>query len=169
MGAIEDFSRAVCQDCHLEDPSVAERGRAYPMGVVLCDPCWNVVANELALEEGATATPWPDPGPDEFGWCEPKPCPRCRAHVANYPTNYDRWVCLSTTEAPAEDVPPQDRWRLQTVPARHSSVPVRVVAVRLRAVDPLPGELVRPAHRSTCLDPDAVRENIFRTGGSWSA
>lgn len=169
MGAIEDFSRAACQDCHLEDPSVTERGRAYPMGVVLCDPCWNVVANELAQEEGATASPRPDPGPDDFGWCEPHSCPRCGAGVANYPTNYDRWVCLSASERPAEDVPAQDRWRLQPVPAAHSPVPVDVVAVRLRGIEPLPGELVRPAHRAECLSPEAVRENILRSGGSWSA
>lgn len=169
MGAIEDFSRAVCQDCRLEAPSVAERGRAYPMGVRLCDTCWKRIADELAMEEGATDSPGPVPDPDDCTRFEPPTCRACGAHVMNYPTNYDRWVCLSMRDVPAEDVPAHHRWRLQSVRGTYSAVPVDVVAVRIRGIDPLPGELVRPAHRAECLSPDAVQENILRSGGSWSA
>ncbi|MEV0490024.1 hypothetical protein [Streptomyces atratus] len=36
-------------------------------------------------------------------------------------------------------------------PARHSSVAVEFVAVRLRGIEPLLSELVVPAHRMLCV------------------
>ncbi|AXK37672.1 hypothetical protein DVA86_26630 [Streptomyces armeniacus] len=78
--------------------------------------------------------------------------------MAHYPTNYDRWVHLALRDLPAKDVPPRHRWRLETVTGPDSPAGVAVVAVRIRGIEPLPGELVRPAHRAVCLSPDAVRE-----------
>jgi hypothetical protein len=168
MGAIEDFSRAICQGCHLEDPSVTERGRAYPMAV-LCDSCWNVFANELAEEEGATAPPNPASDADDDTWSEPPTCADCGAGMMKYPTNYDRWVYLATKDLPAKDVAPRHRWRLKNVRAWPSSLCIDTVAVRIRAIEPLPGELVRPAHRAVCLSPDAVQDNESWADGSRSA
>lgn len=168
MGANDDFSRTGCQSCHRDEPSVTERGRAYPLAR-LCDTCWNVLAGDLAEAEGATASPMPGPGPDDCTWFEPPTCRECGAHVMNYPTNYDRWVCLATTDVPAAEVAPRYRWRLKSVPGAHSSYGVALVAVKVRSFEPLPGELVRPAHRALCSSPDAVRDNIYWSGGSWSA
>jgi hypothetical protein len=123
-----------------------------PLSAELCDACWNRVANELALAEGATAAPNPDP--DDVRWIEPRTCRRCRAVVRCCPTNYDRWVELATVEMPAMKVPPQYRWRLASRAASHSAVLVDVVAVRVGAVDPTPWELVVPAHDFVCGEPD---------------
>lgn len=118
---------------------------------VLCEPCWNSCANELAAAEGATNAPRPEPGDDDLDWYEPPRCGDCGAEVECYPTNYDRWILLSTTDVRAGDVPPGHRWRLETVRARHSNVPVAVVAVLVRGIPPRPGDLVRAAHRASCL------------------
>nr|QIY77247.1 hypothetical protein HEP84_34085 [Streptomyces sp. RLB1-33] len=66
------------------------------------------------------------------------------------PTNYDRWVSLATVELPAKDVPEPFRWRLTKLTARSPTV-TDIVAVRVRGVDPLPGEPVVPAHRMMCV------------------
>ncbi len=70
--------------------------------------------------------------------------------VRVYPTNYDRWVSLATTELPAKDVPEPFRWRLAKFPGR-SRVTTEIVAVRVRGVDPLPSEPVVPAHLMMCV------------------
>ncbi|MFE7772592.1 DUF6083 domain-containing protein [Streptomyces sp. NPDC057445] len=124
---------------------------------VLCERCWNEHANEIAVHEGATDPPRPEPGPDDVTGYEPPRCRHCKADVVPCLTNYDRWVHLDTTELPAKDVPPRHRWRVVTIRDRRSGVP-SVVAVRVRGVVPLPGEFVRPAHRAVCLDPDAGDE-----------
>ncbi|RDG35885.1 hypothetical protein DVH02_22985 [Streptomyces corynorhini] len=72
-----------------------------------------------------------------------------------YPTNYDRWVRLAAKELPAKDVPARYRWRLLPLPARYSAVPTGFVAVRIGGTEPLPGEMVLPAHAAVCLGPDA--------------
>lgn len=131
-----------------------ERGRISLMAI-LCDTCWNVQADALAEEEGATAPPRGDPGPDDSTWIEPPTCPDCGAPVEIRRTNYDRWVRLATEDLPAKDVPPRHRWRLVARTAPHSSYVVDIVAVRIRGIAPLPSELVRPAHRAVCLSAEA--------------
>ncbi|MEU6883283.1 DUF6083 domain-containing protein [Streptomyces sp. NPDC046712] len=118
---------------------------------VLCDSCWNRLANGLAEDEGATAPPMPEFGPDDVSWVEPATCEQCGAPVRVRPTNYDRWVSLATVELPAKDVPPHHRWRVVRVYAPRTGVVVDLVAVRVRAVDPLPGDPVVPAHRMLCV------------------
>ncbi|MBZ9643831.1 DUF6083 domain-containing protein [Streptomyces sp. PSKA30] len=125
---------------------------------LLCERCWKAYADEIAIQEGATDTPRPEPDPDDVTPYEPPRCPHCKAEVSPYLTNYDRWVHLATRDYPAKDVPPRYRWRLVAVLARHSSVPTGSVAVRVRGIEPLPSDLVRPAHRAVCLSPDAVDE-----------
>ncbi|WP_246102846.1 DUF6083 domain-containing protein [Streptomyces piniterrae] len=126
--------------------------------VALCDPCWNAHANQLALEEGATAPPKVEPDPDDVAWYEPPTCGDCGAVVRHYPTNYDRWVYLAVEDLPAKDVAPRYRWRLETIRAPYSPVAVDVVAMRIRGIEPLPSDPVRPAHRAVCLSPDALQE-----------
>ncbi|GAA3372538.1 hypothetical protein GCM10020367_27850 [Streptomyces sannanensis] len=109
------------------------------------------MANDLAEDEGATAPPLPEPGPDDVSLIEPPTCDDCGAPVRLYPTNYDRWVSLATAELPAKNVPARYRWRLMKRYARHSSMVVDLVAVRLRGIDPLLSELVVPAHRMLCV------------------
>ncbi|MFJ9631558.1 DUF6083 domain-containing protein [Streptomyces sp. NPDC101175] len=82
-------------------------------------------------------------------WIEPPRCPECDALVRMYPTSYDRWVSLATVELPAKDVPAGFRWRLTKVPG--SRIPMDIVAVRVRGIDPLPSEPVVPAHRMMCV------------------
>ncbi|MGW1779585.1 DUF6083 domain-containing protein [Streptomyces sp. NPDC002143] len=125
------------------------RGRIDLMAE-FCDDCWNRVANQMASADGATAAPWPEPDGDDVTFLEPPTCARCGRDIRIYPTVYDRWVSLSTAELPAKDVPPRFRWRLTRLPGRHTSVIVDVLAVRVRAIAPLPGELVIPAHRMLC-------------------
>ncbi|MFI2190528.1 DUF6083 domain-containing protein [Streptomyces sioyaensis] len=157
MGATEDTSQNVCQSCRTSGPTVRERGRVSLMAV-LCDPCWNVYANQLAIEEGATAPPQVAPDPDDVTPYEPPTCRDCGAAVRQYPTNYERWVYLAGEDLPAKDVAPCHRWRLETIHGRHSSIPVEIVAVRIRGIEPLPSDPVRPAHRAVCLNPEAVQE-----------
>ncbi|TJZ54688.1 hypothetical protein FCH28_14685 [Streptomyces piniterrae] len=78
--------------------------------------------------------------------------------VRHYPTNYDRWVYLAVEDLPAKDVAPRYRWRLETIRAPYSPVAVDVVAMRIRGIEPLPSDPVRPAHRAVCLSPDALQE-----------
>lgn len=125
-----------------------ERGRIDLMAR-LCEECWNVLANEMAEADGATAAPRPEPDPDDVSWIEPPICPQCGALIRVYPTNYDRWVSLATVELPAKDVPEPFRWRLTKLPDR-SSLVADIVAVRVRGVDPRPSDPVVPAHRMTC-------------------
>ncbi len=119
----------------------------------LCELCWNVLANEMADADGATAAPRPESDPDDVSWIEPPTCPECGAPIRVYPTNYDRWVSLATVELPAKDVPEAFRWRLTKLPGR-SPIVADIVAVRVRGVDPLPGEPVVPAHRIMCVPDD---------------
>ncbi|MFB9518205.1 DUF6083 domain-containing protein [Streptomyces purpureus] len=156
MGEMGDISR-ICQSCQAGGPTVRERGRGRRIGV-LCGTCWDIYANRRALEEGATAPARADPGPDDVDPYEPPACRHCGALVGHYPTTYDRWVHLALGDLPARDVAPGHRWRLETVPGRHTRVPVGIVAVRVRGIEPLPGDLVRPAHRAVCLSWDAARE-----------
>ncbi|WP_232838430.1 DUF6083 domain-containing protein [Streptomyces geranii] len=125
------------------------RGR-IDLFVGYCDHCWNIYANEMAEADGATSAPRPDPGPDDVSWIEPPACPECGALIRVYPTTYDRWVSLSTLELPAKDVPERYRWRLTKLRGR-SPVVVDVVAVRVRGIDPVPGDPVVPAHRMMCV------------------
>jgi hypothetical protein len=76
--------------------------------------------------------------------------PYVRCFVRIYPTTYDRWVSLATVEMPAKAVPEPFRWRLMRLPDL-SRVTTEIVAVRVRGVDPLPGEPVVPAHRMMCV------------------
>jgi hypothetical protein len=149
MGAIRDRDQSVCHRCGKTDHTVRERGR-FGLMASYCERCWNILANEMAAVDGATAAPGPAPEPDDVTWIEPPICPDCGALVRIYPTNYDRWVSLAMVELPAKDVPEAFRWRLAKLPPL-SPVPTDVVAVRVRGIDPLPGEAVVPAHRMMCV------------------
>jgi Family of unknown function (DUF6083) len=118
---------------------------------VLCDPCWEVYANELAMAEGATAAPSPEVGPNDTTWYEPPICPDCNMPLRRFPTNYDRWVDLGSTEVTAKAVPRRYRWRLQRTAGG-------TIAVRIGGIDPQPSDPVVPAHRAVCVSPDAVAE-----------
>ncbi|MEU0428023.1 DUF6083 domain-containing protein [Streptomyces canus] len=148
MGAIRDQDTHLCHRCGVTNPTVRERGRIDLM-TRFCEACWNVFANEMAATDGATAPPRPNPDPDDVSWIDPPTCPRCGAFVCAYPTTYDRWVSLATVEMPAKDVPEPFRWRLMKLPDL-SRVTTDIVAVRVRGIDPLPGEPVVPAHRMMC-------------------
>jgi hypothetical protein len=130
-------------------PTVRGRGRIDLM-TRFRETCWNVFANEMAVTDGATAPPRPDTDPDDVSWIEPPICSRCGAFVRIYLTTYDRWVSLATVEMPAKAVPEPFRWRLMRLPDL-SRVTTQNVAVRVRGVDPLPGEPVVPAHRMLCV------------------
>ncbi|MEU8863286.1 DUF6083 domain-containing protein [Streptomyces umbrinus] len=152
MGAIRDRERYLCHQCGEVNPTVRNRGRIDLMNR-LCETCWNILANEMAIADGATAAPRPDPDPDDVSWIEPPNCPKCGSLVRKYPTSYDRWVDLATVELPAKDVPEPFRWRLTRLPDPFHVV-TDIVAVRVRGVDPLPGDPVVPAHRMMCPYPD---------------
>lgn len=126
-----------------------------PLDVVLCERCWNRLANDLAEIDEATDPPPPEPGPDDVEWIEPEGCPRCGMEVRTVRTNYDRWVNLSTAPAPAKEVPRRYRWRLVTKTARHSTLPVAVIAVRVSGLEPMPDDMVIPAHTVECHHPAA--------------
>lgn len=149
MGATSDRDERLCQRCGEAGPTVHSRGR-IDLIAELCDPCWNGLANQMAQDEGATASPRPEPDPDDVTFIEPPTCALCGADIRVYPTVYDRWVSLATKELPAKAVPERFRWRLVKVQTPRSPVVVDVVAVRVRGVDPLPGDLVIPAHQMLC-------------------
>ncbi|XES00580.1 DUF6083 domain-containing protein [Streptomyces sp. S1D4-11] len=149
MGAIRDRERYLCHRCGEVSPTVRDRGRINLMNR-FCEPCWNVFANEMAEADGASAAPRPELDPDDVSWIEPPICPECGVLVRIYPTSYDRWVSLATVELPAKDVPEPFRWRLTRLPDQ-SRLATDIVAVRLRGIDPLPGEPVVPAHRMMCV------------------
>ncbi|WP_269855520.1 DUF6083 domain-containing protein [Streptomyces sp. RPT161] len=155
MGAIGN-RHVACQRCQDVWRPARERGRIQL--AVLCDECWEQYANEIAELEGATAPPWPKPDSDDVRWTEPPTCPECGGLVRIMPTNYDRWVCLSPVDRPAKDVPRRYRWRLQPLRTRYSGTVVDVIAVKVSAIEPMPAELITPAHRALCPTPDAVRE-----------
>ncbi|WP_340385310.1 DUF6083 domain-containing protein [Streptomyces sp. SS7] len=104
----------------------------------------------MAEADGATAAPRPEPDPDDVAWVEPPVCAECGDSVRVYPTVYDRWVSLALVELPAKDVPAAFRWRLMRLPTR-AHLPAGIVAVRVRGIEPLPGEPVVPAHSMTCV------------------
>ncbi|MDX3067826.1 DUF6083 domain-containing protein [Streptomyces sp. ND04-05B] len=104
----------------------------------------------MALADGATAAPRPQPDSDDVTWIEPPLCPECGISVRIYPTNYDRWVSLAMVELPAKDVPEPFRWRLTRLPDP-SPISTDIAAVRVRGIDPLPGDPVVPAHRMMCV------------------
>ncbi|WP_225851185.1 hypothetical protein [Streptomyces sp. HPF1205] len=116
------------------------------------------MANELAEIDGATAPPWPDPDPESVDRIEPEGCPGCGMEVRTMPTNYDRWVHLSTISMRAKEVPCRYRWRVETRPARHSAYPVAMIAVRVSGLDSLPDDMVIPAHTVECQHPAAMAE-----------
>ncbi len=126
-----------------------DRGRIDLMAK-LCETCWNTLANEMAEADGATAAPRPEPDPDDVTLIEPPRCPECGSLIRICPTIYDRWVSLAMMELPAKDVPEAFRWRLMALPTR-SPIPADFVAVRVRGIDPLPGEPVVPAHSMMCV------------------
>ncbi|MEU5292173.1 DUF6083 domain-containing protein [Streptomyces umbrinus] len=70
----------------------------------------------MAVSDGATAAPRPEPDPADTAWIEPPVCPVCGVLVRVYPTNYDRWVSLAMVELPAKDVPEAFRWCLTRLP-----------------------------------------------------
>ncbi|MFK0105180.1 DUF6083 domain-containing protein [Streptomyces sp. NPDC091217] len=149
MGATRDGDQSVCLRCGEAGGSVRERGRISLMASY-CQRCWDTLANEMAEADGATATPSPEPDPDDVTWIEPPVCPECGALIRVCPTTYDRWVSLAVVELPAKDVPEAFRWRLMRLPTR-SPIPANIVAVRVRGIDPLPGEPVVPAHSMMCV------------------
>ncbi|MGV9339606.1 DUF6083 domain-containing protein [Streptomyces sp. NPDC003688] len=162
MGATGDRGERFCGRCGKPDPTVHSRGR-IDLIAELCDTCWNRLASQIAQHEGATAAPRPEPDPDDVTFLEPPRCALCEADIRVYPTVYDRWVGLAMTELPAKDVPEHFRWRLIKIPAPRSLVIIDVVAVRVRAIDPLPGELVIPAHQMLCADKSAERPSTKKT------
>ncbi|MFD8805962.1 DUF6083 domain-containing protein [Streptomyces sp. NPDC059597] len=111
----------------------------------------------MAQQEGATATPRPAPDPDDVTFPDPPRCALCDADIRIHPTVYDRWVSLAMTEFPAKVIPGPFRWRLVKIQAPHSSTVIDVVAVRVRGIDPLPGDSVIPAHQMSCADKYAER------------
>ncbi|WP_319697769.1 DUF6083 domain-containing protein [Streptomyces europaeiscabiei] len=149
MGAIRDRDQSACHRCGETCHTVRERGR-FGLMASYCERCWNILANEMAAADGATAAPRPDPDPDDVTWIEPLVCPECGLLIRTYPTNYDRWVSLTMVELPAKDAPEAFRWRLTRLPDL-SPTPTDIVAVRVRGIDPLPSEPVAPAHRMMCV------------------
>src|SRR5437879_1093291 len=145
MDVMRAARQGVCEHCGDESRPAEERGR-FPLGVVLCEGCWQQFANELAKDEGATATRWPEPEPDNVEWIEPREeCRDCGMPVRRMATNYERWVDLAKVNLPAKDVPRRYRWRVKKLPVRHSSYDIGSIAVKIGAIDPLPRDLVTPA------------------------
>ena len=162
MGATGDRDEHICQRCGEAGPTVRSRGRIDLMAV-LCDDCWNRLANDMAEKEGATAPPRPEFDPNDVTFVEPPTCRLCGADVRVYPTVYDRWVHLAMTDLPAKDVPRPFRWRLVEIKPPHSPVVIDIVAVRVRGIDPIPGELVTPAHQFLCAAEQAERSVVKRS------
>ncbi|MGW1258895.1 DUF6083 domain-containing protein [Streptomyces sp. NPDC002513] len=129
-----------------------------PMMTMLCDHCWNVEANKIAIGGGATDSPAPEPDPDDVTWfAEPiPPCEKCGEVIQRRRTNYGRWVHLELEQMTAKEVPHEYRWRLMPLRARHSLVPVEIIAVKVGAMDPRPGDPVYAAHAMFCSAPEAT-------------
>ncbi|MFJ4695333.1 DUF6083 domain-containing protein [Streptomyces sp. NPDC088766] len=163
MGTTGDRDGRLCQRCGRPGPNVRSRGR-IDLIAELCEDCWNRLANRMALDEGATALPRPELGPDTMTFVEPLTCERCGSDIRIRPTVYDRWVSLATAELPAKDVPPHFRWRLVHLRSPRSPVVIDVVAVRVRGIDPLPGEAVTPAHRMFCAAEEAESSPVSARG-----
>src|SRR5262245_39746931 len=130
MGPAWMSQRHICQRCEDPDQPASERGYISLMAV-LCDRCWNALANETALAEGATDQPPAEFDPDDVTWVEPPTCRECDAQVRHLRTNYDRWIFLAIEDLPAKEIPRRYRWRIQPVPARNSSIPVGCIAVKI--------------------------------------
>ncbi|WP_308401347.1 DUF6083 domain-containing protein [Streptomyces sp. AC512_CC834] len=160
MGSTGDRDERSCQHCGKTGSTVHSRGR-IDLIAELCDTCWNELANRTAQDEGATAPPRPNPDPDDVTSMEPQTCALCNADIHVYPTVYDRWVSLAVTELPAKAVPECFRWRLVRIQTPRSPVVIDVVAVRVRGIDPLPGDLVRPAHQMLCSGQMAERPPVM--------
>lgn len=79
----------------------------------------------MAVDEGATAQPRPDP--DDVTLVEPPNCARCGSGLRVCPTVYDRWASLSLAELPAKDLPPRFRWRLVNLARPYSPVVIDVL------------------------------------------
>ncbi|RBM19713.1 hypothetical protein DEH69_09435 [Streptomyces sp. PT12] len=126
--------------------------------VVLCAPCWNVYANAMAAHDGADAAPVDGDALDGIGPWGPPLCRRCDEPVRRLPTTYERWVDLEFDELPAKQVPSRYRWRVRPITPPTSRYVVGHVAIRIRGIEPLPGERVVPAHRLRCLSPEAQAE-----------
>lgn len=154
MGRERTNQDLVCEECRHPGQPACERG-TLPLDVVLCDRCWNRLANDLAEIDEATGLPRPEPDPDDVEWIEPEGCPKCGMEVRTMPTNYDRWVNLSTAPARAKEVPRRYRWRIVTKTARHSTYPVAKIAVRVSGLEPMPDDMVIPAHTVECEHPAA--------------
>ena len=111
--------------------------------------CWNVFANEMAVTDGATAPPRPDTDPDDVSWIEPPICPRCSfcAHLPDRvrPVGQPRYGGDARQRRP----------RALPLAPDEAAGPIRVTtdiaAVRVRGIDPLPGDLVVPAHSMMCV------------------
>ncbi len=154
MGRERTNQELVCEECREPERPAWGRG-TLPLDVVLCDRCWNRLANELAEIDDVADPPRPEPNPDDTGWIEPEGCPRCGMEVRPMLTNYDRWVNLSVTPVRAKEVPRRYQWRIVAKPARHSAHPVGMIAVRVSGLEPMPDDMVIPAHTVECQDPAA--------------
>ncbi|SCD42798.1 hypothetical protein GA0115240_10769 [Streptomyces sp. DvalAA-14] len=73
-------------------------------------------------------------------------------------TNYERWVHLDTEAMRAKEVPRRYWWRIEPIRARYSTYVTGQIAVRVRGIEPLPDDLVIPAHTVVCQDPAAIEE-----------
>ncbi|WP_146088304.1 DUF6083 domain-containing protein [Actinacidiphila yanglinensis] len=158
MGGGRTEQRHVCGDCGDPSRPAQMRGVAFPLEVMRCDPCWNRVANEMADLDGATALPRPDPGPESFEPIEPDECPKCGMEVRTVLTNYERWVHLATRSMRAKEVPRRYWWRIEPTRPGGTTYVVGSIAVRVGGIDPLPDDLVMPAHTVVCADLDAIGE-----------
>ncbi len=158
MGDERTEQQHVCEDCGDPSRPAQKRGVAFALDLLRCEPCWNRLANEMAETDGATARPRIDPGPESFEPIEPDECPKCGMEVRTVLTNYDRWVHLATVPMRAKEVPRRYWWRVEPIRADYSTYVVGSVAVRVRGIEPLPDDLVMPAHTVVCADPDAIEE-----------
>ena len=52
MGGGRTEQQQVCEVCGDSSRPEYERGVWIPLGTVRCDPCWNRLANELAIARG---------------------------------------------------------------------------------------------------------------------
>ncbi len=158
MGDERTDQQPACEDCGDPSRPARKRGMAFPFEVMRCDPCWNRLANEMAIIDGATAPPRPDPGPEYFGPIEPDECPKCGMETRTVLTNYNRWVRLATRSMRAKEVPRRYWWRIEWLRPGNSTYVVGSIAVRVNGIEPLPDDLVIPAHTAVCAAPDAIEE-----------